>query len=367
MIFYLLLMLGILAVGYLARNAGNGLLKTYVFITGLLLFALMAFKDASVGNDTPSYIEVFNQFQYSTLQSLFEENTTRFETGYIILNRFIACFTSNYQWLFIITAAFTTFSLVKMVTTYAKDVVLSLFLFVSLRFFYFFISGIRQSIAIAILFFSLSSLFRRKFWPFAFWVVLASCFHFSAIVFIVLYPLVVMKWNTKNTLWLTLITLFGVLFFQPIILWILRHLPNYYTHYMQTEYFEGGKSASLLNVLVIFAVVLLALFAQKSKRIPALNETSPKEGDTFRVFMLLALSIAIISVRASLLDRIYLYFWIFSIVYIPNVISRIADHRSRLILKFGVVICTVIYNCTILYYRPEWNHVVPYVFMRSIC
>ena len=45
---------------FILASCNRGQSKIKLWIGGLILFVLMGFKNSSVGNDTPNYIELFN-------------------------------------------------------------------------------------------------------------------------------------------------------------------------------------------------------------------------------------------------------------------------------------------------------------------
>lgn len=106
--------------------------KKIVCIIGIILLgALMAFKDISVGNDTKNYVYFFERLQSSTV---WYDAAMRFEPGYQIFSKLISNVFGEYQYLFISTAIICMFCLYKGILFYSENPGFSLFLFVSLRF-----------------------------------------------------------------------------------------------------------------------------------------------------------------------------------------------------------------------------------------
>jgi hypothetical protein len=120
------------------------------------------------------------------------------EKGYMLLNKIISVVFYDPQWLFIITAVFICFSTARFIFKHSPNVLLSAILYLTLDMFFFNLTGIRQSLAIAILFFAYDFLLSRRFIIFALIVLAASAFHSSAIIFIAVYPLYNIRIDAKK-------------------------------------------------------------------------------------------------------------------------------------------------------------------------
>src|SRR5699024_4237647 len=134
--------------------------KSKSFFYTFIIFALMAFKHHSIGNDTLNYIELFQRLKR---MGTFIDANSRFEKGYQIYTRLIGIIFNDYQALFIVTAFLCSLCILYGIRNYSINWQYSLFLFVGLRFFNFFLSGLRQSIAISIIFVSYNFLRKRKY------------------------------------------------------------------------------------------------------------------------------------------------------------------------------------------------------------
>ncbi|MBQ7374233.1 MAG: EpsG family protein [Clostridia bacterium] len=161
----------------------------------LVLLVLMAFKGATVGNDTPSYIRIYNNFK---LENVWYNPEHRFEIGYQILCKLVIIFFDHHQFVFIFSAIICCFCLYKGLKSNSENIGFSLFLFVALRIFYFYLSGIRQAVAMSIIFMSYNQIKNKQYFKFVILVLIASTFHFFALTFLIAIPLSFMKFNVKN-------------------------------------------------------------------------------------------------------------------------------------------------------------------------
>ena len=72
----------------------------FMIIAMIIMALLVALRSNQVGNDTPEYARIFNEI----LSNSDYVSITRFEVGYVFLNRLVGKFTSNAQGVFIVCA-----------------------------------------------------------------------------------------------------------------------------------------------------------------------------------------------------------------------------------------------------------------------
>lgn len=356
MIFYLILMLFLMLM-----SCRNGQSKNKAIISGIVLFAIMGFKSSSIGNDTPSYLEFFNRL--NRMSTLFDANT-RFEKGYQLYNKLIGYFFKDSQALFIITALICVACIIYGISQYSINWQYSLFLFVGLRFYYFFLSGLRQSIAVSIIFVSYKFLKERKYIKYVALILLASTFHFSALIFIFAWPISRMKLNQSSIVKLVVGIGIVYIFFSPILNKVLSYLPIYYSHYTKTTAFEGNNLANYIGAVIPCTVLLLS-YMVRYKSVTFVNRWRKnyyEDADSQNFFLIIAVGLSLIATRASILDRMVQYYWIFSIISIPNMLFSIKNERKRTGWYLGISTFVILYNAIILIFRPEWNAIVPYRF-----
>lgn len=160
----------------------------------LLVLALFAgIRNSSVGTDSPTYVRNFIDnldFNYF----IFKENI---EFGYQFLEYGLLHLTTNYFWLFFLTALAVVFCYLKIIRKYSVDYNFSIYLFITLGTYTFFFNGMRQGLAMAIFVLTTQYLIEKKYLPYILICFFASFFHISALAMIPFYFLVHV--NIKNT------------------------------------------------------------------------------------------------------------------------------------------------------------------------
>ncbi len=356
---------------FILASCNRGQSKIKLWIGGLILFVLMGFKNSSVGNDTPNYIELFNRLK--RMSSVIDP-TSRFEKGYQVYNKLLGHFFDNYQVLFIITAAICIGCMLYGISKNSKNWMYSLFLLIGFRFYYFFLSGLRQGIAVSIVFVAYTFLEKKKVIPYIALIVLATTFHFSAFIFIFAWPLSKMKVNQESVTKLLGGICIIYVFFGPLFSWALSKLPVYYSGYLLTDATSTNNVANFIGAIIPGIFLLFAYSINYVRRTNYTNtllmeeygveeySLSNSNPDMQIFFMLIAGGLSFVATRASILDRMVQYYWIFSICTIPNMIFSIEDDRKRTVWFLVISVFVMAYNVILLIYRPEWNTVVPYKF-----
>lgn len=244
MTFYIFFYLSIIFVGLWNTQKINFKYNLLFF----MVFIFSAFR-FDVGYDYGHYYRIILN---EALQSY---------TNFELIPRYIAEF-SNYigftQLFFIVTSYIIVSGVHCVLKKHSKDYFLSLLIFISIPYFYFIsFSIVRQYCAIAIVFYGIKYIFQRKFFSYVVAVILASMFHYSAIIAIVIYFL-----NRINLSRLTAVVLIVVSFFvSPILSDIITQIPKYAAY---GSYKTGVGPGMQLFLLLMSAVFIFFYNSFKS-------------------------------------------------------------------------------------------------------
>lgn len=153
---------------------GKGALEYNVFRTiGLLIIFIPAALRYDIGTDYLSYVRIYKHIQYNIAYNEY------LEPAYYLINHTLNQLGANPQWIFVVTSFIFSFCLFK---SYPKRnawilhfVAMSLFWLSSLNL-------VRQGIAVAITLIALSSFVQSRYKRFFILTLLASTFHYSALI-----------------------------------------------------------------------------------------------------------------------------------------------------------------------------------------
>lgn len=201
------------------------------------------------------------------------------------------------------------------------------------------LSSIRQTISIC--FFIISSFFiiKKQFIPYIICILLALGMHSSAIVLLPIYFIIGEKKITKKYV-LYLLVILGILLFTPIfdliVVNILKYLPEHYLSYYKENLTNSISSAILSGIYLLFILFNL-------------NKLEGKEM-VYGKLSLIATILSLLAIKLSMITRIGMYFDIFLIITIPQILSKM-DNK---LLKFLWVI--LLFSIYILRYYSFFNN-----------
>lgn len=325
-------------------------IKVLVMIAPLCFLAM--FRSANIGNDTQYYHDLYNSIGNLELNVAMQYYSKRFENGFIYLNKFLFYLSSNPQTIIIFSSLLFYSSLFVLLSNYSKNIFFSLFLFITLRYYFFFFSNIRQEIAMSLTIFSYIGLKKNKLLiPLAL-VIVASFFHLSSLCVLVLFPFKILKLKSKAIIIIIILGLAVFVFWNKLFNAVFNYLPSEYKSYSGTTYMEDANNlANWLNFFVVLAIGVTVFYFSK--------KTNNKI-DYFDLYVIaLSCLISLLSIRFSMMSRFQYYFSILMIVFLPNSLRKLKSDKRK-----GIEIISsclfYAYHITILIARPEWQHVYPY-------
>ncbi len=316
---------------------------------------LSSFRSSIVGNDTHSYIYIFEQ------ANEYVKYGSRFEIGYVYFNYILSKITDNPQYVFIICSIVICYSFGRFIWKYSKMPWLSMLLFFLLTFGST-VNIMRQMLAISILLWGVDFIQQKKLLYFAVTIVVATLFHNTAFLFAPAWFLPGLKLDKKVVLFMVGIAIIMYIGFSGLLNYAFSYL-NMYEHYSEGKYFEGEvRLASIIQLVISFSVSALGYLAYR--KIGDDYWKVSEEGVSYRFLLLMqfvATVIFFLCLKVNLLDRIALYYSSYSIINIANAISLYPAYKRKR-MAMAVLLFLLVYNVTILTLRPDWNRVYPYEF-----
>jgi len=340
----------------LRGNAGRRGSRVILVVAFVAFVAFSSMRAVSVGNDTVEYHRVFEEIKATTsLQEAF--TVSRFEYGYVVLNYLVSRITDSFNILLLIISVFVYGSAVLFIKRYAANYSLAVLLAFGISAFYDFTLFTRQSVAVAIFLLAVPALMERKLVRYVLLVVLASQFHVSVLLLLVVYLIPYMRLSTFGD-WFKWGALIGIVMLS--LSWLLSWLlisSAYYGHYLHSDYADGGvRSATVL--LIITRIILLLLAATCGWN--ASVEADPS-GRTRNLLALAVTDVAlvVIALGFNLLDRIEMYLTLPFAVGLANLAAH-GERPERSYVSALLVVISFAATTIFFLYRPEWYHLFPY-------
>lgn len=320
-------------------NGPSNIIKTrYIIVMSLILILQSGLRNVAVGVDTFAYYNLYNESQDYDWQYIGDKFESTYingegkDPGYYVFLKLTNYFIPNYQiyLLFIAVIFFTSlgFTLNKFCKT-SNNVFIGILVYEVLFYGFFSITGIRQTLAVAILLFSLKFIYERKLIPFIILGLVASTLHKSALIFLPFYFIA----NFKKP-----ILLLSICFISLPLIFLVSHrfalfltsfsFSESYANFTEPHYVERGAPVFLLFMIVFTILILIdgkKLYVGKRYNIMSINAFS------------LALFFTPLAWVDPSLMRVVMYFSIFSIFLLGDCIDILADK-----LKIGIPIFYVI-------------------------
>ncbi len=321
--------------------------KAFLWVGSVILALLTGLRHSVTGSDTSGYIAGFKQFRKLPWSSVIDDSHDYYEIGYRCLIKIIGYITNHENVFFTILALFFAYSLGKFITKNSKNRFLSLMLYFTVGAFSFQITGVRQSLAMAILLFSFEYIKERKLVKFLITVVIASLFHQSAIAIIPMYFLAYVKMNLISFSLFLLGGSIGCVYASSLMV-LFQKIFDKYEVYSATG-FEGG--AFFVVLMYIITIVVSYMFMNSL-------EKQYKHNVFFFNMTFVSLLLYILRYFVTIAERVGFYYQFAFIILLPNVIEAIPDNKTRRTVRT----CALILACLLFAYRsiraasPEFRY-----------
>lgn len=323
--------------------------KIYLTIIFIPLLLLSALRAPTVGTDTQNYLNGFNAIKNTDFANIF--NVVRYERGYVLLNWISKNISDYEQIILIVTSSIVLFGVFYFIYRHSTNVILSVYLYLTLYLYFFSFNGIRQAIAMSIIVWGFHFIVQRKFISYLIIIILATLFHETSLLLITLYFIYDLKLDFKNIMTILGSFLFIFISVEYLIDYILgfsRSLSYIETPELTME--RGGLLFPLINISILLFVIYI-------KNISNIND---KQLSFYIYIILLGVLSSILSMKVYKLLRLNYYFLIFYIVAIPYAITFIDNKKRKLVISYITILVSGVYCWVRL--SNGWQRVTPYEF-----
>ena len=286
-----------------------------IYLVTLLIIA--GFRDQSVGTDTINYLEHYSH----VLNGL----SLRTEPLWTYLIKVIVYFGGDFQTLLLVSSFLTLLPIFYVIYKKSPYPLLSIFLYVSLYYYFYSFNIIRQCIAMSFGLLSISQLIDRKKISSLLFLILAFLFHYSSIILLPAFVFIHFFKSNKNIFYyLTLaLSFISGLFFGS-------NLLDFAQKYIYSDYIIDyqlnllGNSIYLLIVNTVFVFVTIII----------------KEKDKwFHLFYMYVILLNLLS-RIPFGNRFSMFYGICSIIFIPLLLknNRLKNKQEVFLVLVSVIV-----------------------------
>lgn len=313
---------------------------TPVLILIIPMIYLAATRSSAIG-DTSAYMSIFadTPSSLSSLPNVILE--TEKDKGFAVFTVIIkAVIGNNVRLYFGIIAAICLLCVASVYKRYSCNFIMSMFLFIAsgdyVQWNY---NGMRQFIAVAIIFTATNWLLQKKYFRYITLVLLVSLIHASALLMIPICFIVQGKpWNLKTVFFLAVVTV-AVSFadqFTDLIASVMEN--SQYAN--EVDQFLNTEGTNILRVLVFSIPPLLALvFRDRLARanIPIINLSVGMSIASMGVYIASAFTSGIF------IGRIPIFFSLYNYILLPWIVENVFDRKSSRLVYYVLIACYMVF------------------------
>jgi len=350
----MLIICGLLLFCYLVNQGRLHQTKWAAILIFLATTFVMGWRNAEYGPDSIHYVYFFEQCSQLTVQ---EAWTAVFECDakdrvFYLVGTILSHWGYTYRGWFVLIAAVFTGGFCFLMYKRSDDFSLSVFLLIVFSYFYFAMTGLRQSMALGFCFFAFEFICQRKLWAFLILVAIGGLFHSSGWVFFVMYPLCFVSFNSKYLVLILAAPLIAILF--PNLLGaVIRQIA--WNDALESYGYET-HGLTITGYIIEASIFLFCSFCYVTGKLnnknaeDSIDSYNPKTScsardDIFLKCALIALAwgatLRAFSINIDNFFRIAMYFSCYSVLVVPSVLGRLSANERKYALFIIIPVGTL--------------------------
>lgn len=297
--------------------------KTRLFVILVIFFLgviISGYRRFDFTEDNLSYIDYFIENSKKSLSQSWQDVLSNSDKDpfYYFLGNVFSKLGFTYRGWFVFIAAVYMGGFCYITYKYSKDYFISMLILITQSYFYFSMTGLRQTLALGVCFFAYDFAVRKKPIKFVLAVFLAYLFHSSALVFVVFYFIKNLKINFKY--WFATIIALAVSFLYP------SFINNVVERLAWSEdiakYADSTTGLTISGFIIQFCILL---FCYVLTRFDSENDTYRKP---WFAAMVVGLIIQAFAVNIDNIFRMAMYFSVYGTLAVPDAIE-LQEIKSR--------------------------------------
>lgn len=325
-------------------------LKFGIFLTATVLLVIVGGLRVNTGTDFISYTNIYYSVAAtnSLLQFIID---SRIEPGWLILNYIVGFIFNDVQYVFIVSTLLICIFGSIAIYRHRENISLpiAMLILITTMFFPSF-NTIRQYLAMSILLMSIQPLINRHRIKFIITVLIATMFHYMAIIFLFVYWLVnskSVKWQKRKNI-IVIISSIVLLYYSPELVSYFSRF-NFFSYYSR---YELERDLGIGILLLRFPVLIIILFNYKKLR---------KSTDLYKLTTVYFVSLIILNIGnfGDFVGRLGRFYELVEILLMASVIRVQKGKYERFLLTSTIVI----YYLFIFTYNYIYKHrdgIIPY-------
>lgn len=332
MIPYIFVYLSALLLSFFNKSIYGGFFKFAIYI---ILVFFISFRSISVGTDTKTYLEIFNN---TNMADVFRFDLEPLFVSLVLLSKNLY---NDFSFYLFLASCLFIFVWSRIFNKLNADYTVALISFLSFFVFLGFFNVSRQYLAVSICLYSLFYLFEKKYKVFFAFVTIAALFHFPALCFLSVFFI---RYFKRHHILFVLSFIFSFLFIDLFIILLAdSNLKNSYSAY-------GDKLDTVSGSFIILFFLLQYMFFSFIKYFILPD-------DRWYAFLLNVFSLGLGFFLAckflKVLDegpaRLAFYFLTVNIFLFAISVNSIRDFRIKILFKYFIIVFSFIFYFNFLY------------------
>lgn len=281
-----------------------------------------------------------------------------FELLFHWLVKIITIFTSNYQWLFVVTSFLFIFIVYNTLYRVSRNIPMALIVFFLSYVYFISLNNIRQALASAVILIAMKYLIEDKIWKYIFFCIVAGLIHQVAFISIAFIIVRIKKLNI-SVWWQMVATAIGMLFIKfgaRYIIKIISMIPRLSLYFNLEELLKyTNRTISIKFVLLNIGIFLMYLVIEKTEEGFA-SDTDWQISKLAQTFYLLICAADGIVPATYRILRVIIFM---QYLTVPNAIEHCKNEKHKYIYYIFVLIAFLLMFLEL--YLAGSEQVFPYV------
>lgn len=343
MIKYLLVLTGIYIFSYLDISKNNIKFMNFYLISILTLFAGLRSNTPDYSN----YKRIYEAAPYSIKDIPIAMNKFEMEIGYFLLNTIWKNIYDNFEAFIFLLAFISIILILNSLKKMSRFPFVTLMVYFSYLFINYPMAQIRNGLALGIIMNAIAIMKKINFFHYSIYIIIASFFHISSIIFLPLYFLKYIKFSKiKSFFILTLILISSVVNFREITKKIIEFF-SYNNLFMNKLYLyldsnRFPKSDFSIRLFFAFLIAFIAIIFSKKLR------SKMENYDIFIGFLFIYLFFRVGVLSSSIFIRISNLFMFSQIIFLSSFLILFRNVFSKFIYLNLLYIYSVISTINLL-------------------
>lgn len=304
---------------------------------------IAAFRNLSVGTDTLNYSNIFIRIINTEWIDLYHDVEFGKFPLYLIYNKIVGIFFHAPNAITFFNSAIFVIGVVLFLYYNSKNLGMSLFLFLSLHYYFFALNIARESLAVMLILWVFHFAIRNKKFVALFINVLAALIHFTAMIGLIVLFITLFCNKHNRALIIVVVFSIGIVFLRPLITLFVQIFPHY------KDYVYGDGAFSILNntsdgkrvyIAIFLLCIFILCFLFSDKAVPK----KQIEGKDYVLLVLFVLSVLLMIIhrKNEVMARLELYFTYFFMISVPYFVSNKLARKYQTVTNLLIVMVLLI-------------------------